>query len=126
MASSNILDRLLTHVIEVEAEMITLSGESHRRISEWMNNSGISLNDEVIEAMQYQDILSQQLTATSEAMMSIREHLGEIFDTSNQDALTVIDAIDTRMVDVLDKAQFKRSAFGGKVHCGDEEGIEFF
>lgn len=129
MASVNTLDRLLGHVIEVETEMIALSGESHRRISEWMQNAGAKVSDDVMEAMQYQDILSQQLSATIEAVESIRAHLSQMFDCSvknSAEVIEVIESIDAKLVEVLEKAEHKRQAFGGKVHHDVDEGIEFF
>lgn len=129
MASVNTLDRLLGHVIEVETEMIELSGESHRRISEWMQTAGAKVSDDVLEAMQYQDILSQQLSATIEAVESIRAHLSQMFDCSvknSAEVIEVIESIDARLVEVLEKAEQKRQAFRGKVHHDVDEGIEFF
>lgn len=129
MASVTTLDRLLGHVIEVETEMIVLSGESHRRISEWIQKSGVKVSDEVLEAMQYQDILSQQLSATIEAVESIRAHMGELLESSTQNSsnvLNMIETIDAKLVEVLEKAEQKRKAFSGKVHQDVDEGIEFF
>lgn len=129
MVSVNTLDRLLGHVVEVETEMIELSGESHRRISEWINHSGAAVSDEVLEAMQYQDILSQQLSATIEAVESIRAHMGELLECSTQnslDVVNIIETIDAKLVEVLEKAEQKRKAFGGKIHQDVDDGIEFF
>lgn len=126
MSSFKTLDRLLGHVIEVEMEMIALSAESHRRISEWMKCSTGSISDEVLEVMQYQDILSQQLNATCEAMRKIREHLCEDHDLSNENVFVILNTMDERMVEILENAQNKHLAFGGKLHHDNDEGIDFF
>ncbi len=123
------LDRLLEHVIDVEREMITLSAEAHRRISAWITASGGEITDDVVEALQYQDILSQQLSATIEAIESVRRHVGGICDASSgRDAEgdEAMERIDTHLAEILETAQSKRLAFGGRVHQDDDEGIEFF
>ncbi len=126
MNSANTLDQLLAHVIEVELEMVTLSAESHNKMMQWIGESNLIPSNELIEAMQYQDILAQQLSATCDALSSIRNHLGEIFSHSADESSTMIEMIDNRMVQILEEAKFKRSAFSGKIDQADDQGIEFF
>jgi hypothetical protein len=123
MNSANTLDQLLAHVIEVELEMVHLSAESHKKITQWINESNLIPSNNIIEAMQYQDILAQQLSATCDALSSIRNHLEEIFSCSSNESRTMID---NQMVRILEEAKFKRSAFSGKIGQTDDQGIEFF
>jgi hypothetical protein len=114
MASQSSLDRVLEHVMGVEEEMIALSAASHRAISGWMRDAGAEVPDEVLEALQYQDILSQQLGATIEAIGKVREMLAHP-SAPEQDA---------KLLDILETAQSKHAAYRGKVE-DDSEGIEF-
>lgn len=128
MVSVETLDPLLKHLIEVESEMITLSAKAHRTIAEWIRETNLQASDEVLEAMQYQDILSQQLGATIEAIGRIRELSSQSTDTEYEADLITMEKIglmDTKLVEILEKAQQKRAAFSGKSDP-DEEGIEFF
>lgn len=128
MASLQTLDRLLEHLIDVESEMITLSANAHRSITGWIKETKLQASDEVLEAMQYQDILSQQLGATIEAIGSIRELLAQNMETEIHEdsaAMAKIGQMDAKLVEVLEKAQQKRAAFSGKSES-DDEGIEFF
>lgn len=124
MVSVETLDPLLKHLIEVESEMITLSAKAHRTIAEWIRETNLQASDEVLEAMQYQDILSQQLGATIEAIGRIRELSAQ---STEADLITMekIGLMDTKLVEILEKAQQKRAAFSGKSDP-DDEGIEFF
>jgi hypothetical protein len=128
MASLHTLDRLLEHLIDVESEMITLSARGHRSIAEWIKETKLEASDEVLEAMQYQDIFSQQLGATIEAIESVRALLAQNMETEIEEdsaAMVKIGQMDSKLVDVLEKAQQKRAAFSGKTDP-DDEGIEFF
>lgn len=128
MMSLGTLDPLLKHLIEVESEMITLSAKAHRTIAEWIRATHLEVSDEVLEAMQYQDILSQQLGATIEAIGRLRELSSQNSDTEHQADLITMEKIglmDTKLVEILEKAQQKRAAFSGKSDP-DDEGIEFF
>lgn len=126
MNSANTLDQLLSHVIEVELEMVNLSAESHKKITQWISDSKLIPSGELIEAMQYQDILAQQLSATCDALSSLREHLGEILTHSTGEPSATVEMIDTKISRILEEAKFKRSAFTGKKVLDDNDGIEFF
>lgn len=128
MIPLNTLDCLLAHLIDVESEMITLSANAHRTVAGWIQDEKLQVSDEVLEAMQYQDILSQQLGATIEAIESIRELLSQSVDTEIQEGTVTIEKIgqmDAKLVSVLEKAQQKRAAFSGR-SAQDDEAIEFF
>lgn len=116
-------DPLLEHLIDVESEMIELSAKAHRTIIGWIGESGLQPGDEVLEALQYQDILAQQLGATIEAIKSIQEILAQKREEPVS-ALRVAQA-DAKLTDVLEKARQKRVAFSGK-SGSDDEAIEFF
>ncbi len=123
------LDRLLGHVIDVENEMIDLSSRAHQKICTWVGETGQAPSDEVLEALQYQDILSQQLGATIEAIDSLRTHLDAIVGGSSAEGEALseaIKAVDAKLIEILEKAEAKRSAFRGKENAEADDGIEFF
>ncbi len=124
MGSFATLDRLLEHVVEVETEMIGLSAQAHRQIAAWVGSSGILPGDEVLEALQYQDILSQQLGATIEAVQAVRGHLASALCAEGESDADLA-ALDAKLVEILERAQTKRSAFRGRAD-GEAEEIEFF
>lgn len=117
------LDPLLAHLIDVESEMIALSAHAHRTIAGWIRESGLAPSDEVLEAMQYQDILSQQLGATIEAIGSVRDVLAQ--KQAEPLRVEAVARMDAKLIDVLETARQKRAAFSGK-SGSDDEGIEFF
>jgi len=126
MNSANTLDQLLAHVIEVELEMVSLSAESHKKITQWISESNLIPGNDIIEAMQYQDILAQQLSATSDALSKIRDHLEDVFSHSSDESNKMIEIADNQMVQILEEAKFKRAAFSGRRDQSDDQGIEFF
>lgn len=126
MAALETLDKLLEHVIEVESEMVALSAQAHSRISEWISASGREITDEVLEALQYQDILSQQLGATIDAIESVRKHFLGACAQSGEGTGEAMESVDAKLLEILETAHSRHAAFGGRVHHDDGEGIEFF
>lgn len=126
----NTLNGLLNHVKTVERETIELTQEAQLRMVRFIDKNGLTLDDETLEAMQYQDIIAQQLSATIEAIESAQEHMHFFMDAFNEDdsiAAQSIEKMDGKLTAALEKAKEKHSAFSGKVHCEDDDnGIEFF
>lgn len=125
----NTLDGLLDHIKQVESETIELTKESHLRIVQFFQNNGVHADDDVLEAMQYQDIISQQLSATIEAIESVQgylRHITRILVDDEVSAKTDVERMHEKLDDVLQQAQQKHSAFGGKLRHGENDGIEFF
>lgn len=122
------LDALLEHVKQVEEEIISLSKDSFLQLHEVISRNNVALDDKSIEAMQYQDIVSQQLGATIEAIEEARISLKDA-DISgcecDENVSVVLESLGSKLDDVLVAAQMKHSAFSGKVH-NEDESIEFF
>jgi len=124
----NTLDGLLEHIKAVENETIKLTKESQMLMVRFIENNGLKLDDETLEAMQYQDIISQQLSATIEAIESAQQHLKQFNRSINEDDATTVKNIQMmhdKLNTALERAKEKHSAFGGKLHHEDD-GIEFF
>ncbi|MBN2894801.1 MAG: hypothetical protein JXK05_02795 [Campylobacterales bacterium] len=115
------VERLLEHIRSVEADVIALSKESMLKLAALLERQGVGIDDDAAEALQYQDIIAQQLSATIEAIESVRQlHLS---------AAEPADAtrLNQELEDVLERAKERRQAFTGNVHhVNDDESIEFF
>jgi hypothetical protein len=124
------LDGLLEHIKTVERETIILTQEAQLRMVRFIEKNKMTVDDETLEAMQYQDIIAQQLSATIEAIESAQEHMQYFIHAFNQDdaiATQSIEKMHGRLTGALDKAKEKHSAYSGKVNReDDDDGIEFF
>ncbi len=123
------LNELLDHVKAVEAEAMEMSKNSQMRITSFIEKHKLTLDDDTLEAMQYQDIISQQLSATIEAIESVQQHLNYLDHAMKEDdqiAMESIQKMHGKLNTALERAKEKHSGFGGKVHHGDDDGIEFF
>lgn len=124
------LDGLLDHVKTVERETIGLTQEAQLRFVRFLEKNGLTADDKTLEAMQYQDIIAQQLGATIEAIESAQEHMQYFIHAfSEDDALAAhsIEKMQGKLTDALERAKEKYCAFSGKVHReNDDDGIEFF
>ncbi|MCL4431287.1 MAG: hypothetical protein M1300_03095 [Epsilonproteobacteria bacterium] len=124
------LNGLLEHVKSVERETIALTQEAQLRFVRFLDKNGLSVDDETLEAMQYQDIIAQQLSATIEAIESAQEHMQYFIHAFSEDdaiAAQSIERMHGKLTNALEKAKEKHSAFSGKVNReDDDDGIEFF
>ena len=120
---------LLEHIKEVQVDTIDLSKESAMMLSRFMEEKNIELDDNALTAMQYQDIISQQLSATIEAIESIQKSI-DIFDSAFHSdeivASTSVEKLQKKLKTILSDARSKRDAFSGKLTHEDENEIEFF
>ena len=124
------LNELLEHIKQVEIDTINISQESQMKLSSFMERNEMVLDDEAAEAMQYQDIVSQQLTATIEAIELVQKNLQMFAHNFKEDEKIADDSVvklRTKMDAVLEQAKAKKDAFSGHVKDkSDEHEIEFF
>lgn len=124
------LNELLEHVKNVERETISLTQEAQLRMIRFLEKNNLQVDDETLESMQYQDIISQQLSATIEAIENAQEHIHYFVHAFNQDDAIAVQSIEKmhgKLTHALDKAKEKHSAFSGKINStDDDDGIEFF
>ena len=124
------LNDLLEHIKQVELDTITLSQEAQLKISNFIEKNKLELDDEAAEALQYQDIVSQQLSATIEAIETVQKTLkvyAHNFSEDEKVADSSIAILRKKLDAVLDTAKAKKEAFSGHVKSGsDEHEIEFF
>ena len=124
------LYELLDHIKQVEQDTINISKEAQMKLSSFMENKNIELDDEAAEALQYQDIVSQQLSATIEAIELVQKNLQMFAHNFKEDEKIADDSIlklRAKMNTVLDEAKAKKDAFSGHIKGkSDEHEIEFF
>ena len=124
------LHELLEHIKQVEQDTIKISKESQLKLSSFMEKNGMQLDDEAAEAMQYQDIISQQLTATIEAIELVQKNLQMFSRSFKEDEKIADDSViklRAKLGTVLEEAKAKKAAFSGQIQDkSDEYDIEFF
>ena len=124
------LNELLEHIKQVEQDTIAISQEAQMKISVFMEKKGIELDDEAAEALQYQDIVSQQLSATIEAIELVQKNLQMFSHNFKEDEKTADDSViklRTKLTAVLEEARAKKERFSGHIkNNSDAYEIEFF
>lgn len=127
----NSVDELLSHIKDVQQDVINLSSESLLMISSFIERNNLEIDNDVATALQYQDIISQQLTATIEAIKSVQSSIDRYSHSYQMDESLVVESM-KKLQDKLDialsEAKDKKSRFSGKfaANDADTEEIEFF
>lgn len=123
------IKELLEHIKEVQQDTIKLSQDSTMMLSRFIEESKVEIDDNAATALQYQDIISQQLTATIEAIDSTEKSIN-IFENAYQSdeivATNSLEKLQKKLNLTLDDAKRKRDAFSGKLTHKQEDEIEFF
>ena len=121
---------LLDHIKLVEEDVVKMTKESYMQMSEAFAAMGTPVPDPVLETMQYQDIISQQLSATVEAINSVQKNINFFVHSSKEDATMIrenLKKLNTKLDTAIESAQKKRDAFSGKLgHENEGDEIEFF
>jgi len=124
------LNDLLEHIKQVEQDTITISKEAQLKLSSFIEKNEIQIDDEAAEALQYQDIVSQQLSATIEAIELVQKNLQMFAHNFKEDEKIADDSVVKlrgKMDAVLEQAKAKKDAFSGHVKDNsDEHEVEFF
>jgi len=124
------IDELLTHIKEVQLDVIELSSESLMKMSSFMEKNSLEIDEDISTALQYQDIITQQLQATINAIDSMKTSLDIFSHAYKSDeglANESIAKLKEKLNTTLQEAKDKKSRFSGKFaesHADDE--IEFF
>jgi len=119
---------LLDHIKEVEEDVRDMTKESYLVISKVFAEQK-DLPDEALETLQYQDIISQQLSATIEAIISVEENINYFLHSTREDTTMMrnnLDRLGKKLEKATEDARNKRDAFKGKVGSDGEDDIEFF
>ncbi|MFA6195674.1 MAG: hypothetical protein WC656_03405 [Sulfurimonas sp.] len=129
MVILNSVDELLSHIKEVQQDAIDLSRESLLMISSFIEKNNLEIDADVANALQYQDIISQQLTATIEAINSVQSSINRFSHSYQTDESLVVESmkkLQDKLGAALDEAKDKKNRFSGKLADNDSDEIEFF
>lgn len=124
------INELLAHIKQVEEETIQMSQDSMLMLSAFIEKNAIELDESAAKGLQYQDIISQQLTATIEAIDSVQKAIKifeNAYDSDEKIASDSIEKLHIKLSSTLQTAKDRRDAFSGKLGHEDEtDEIEFF
>jgi len=126
----NSVDNLLEHIKDVQEDVISLSHDSLMKMSSFIENNKLEVDDDISTSLQYQDIITQQLNATIEAIDSMRSSI-EIFSHAYKSdeslASESMKKLEEKLNTTLQDAKDKKDRFAGKSASenADDE-IEFF
>jgi len=131
MVILNSIEELLTHIQDVQKDVIGLSTDSLLKISNFMEKNELEVDEEVAAALQYQDIISQQLNATIEAIDSIKLNINRfshLYKSDEDLAVESMNKLHDKLNATLNEAKDKKDRFSGKFADNSEEldEIEFF
>lgn len=130
MVLLNSVDSLLEHLEEVQKDVIGLSNDSLLKMSGYIEKHNIEVDEDISTALQYQDIITQQLNATVEAINSMRvsiKNFSDAFENDESLASESIEKLQDKLNITLAEAKDKKNRFSGKTsqdEANDE--IEFF
>ena len=127
----NSVDNLLEHIKEVQEDVIALSADSLLKISAYIEKNQLEVDDDISTALQFQDIITQQLSATIEAIASMRTSINRFSHAYEEDENMVKDSmskLQDKLNTTLEEAKDKKNRFSGKTaqDNADNDEIEFF
>jgi peroxiredoxin len=122
MSILNAVNELLEHMRNVQVDVIKLSSDSLSNMSGFIEKNGLEVDEEILTSFQYQDIITQQLTANIETIESLKK--GILDFEINKDTQILQEKFDV----ILQEAKEKKERFSGKTVEQDvsTETIEFF
>jgi len=124
------IDELLVHIKEVQLDVIELSNDSLMKMSSFIEKNGLEIDEDISTALQYQDIVTQQLNASIEAIDSMKKNIeffSNAFKSDEGLANESLVELQEKLTATLQEAKDKKSRFSGK-HASEhaEDEIEFF
>ncbi len=123
------IEQLLAHIKNVEEDTMSLSKDSLLKLSSFLERNSIEIDDDVAQALQYQDIISQQLSASIEAIEAIQKSIHQFKFAYKEDesiALESMSLLQKKLGNILERAKDNRRAFSGNIDHNSDDEIEFF
>lgn len=124
------VDGLLSHIKEVQMDIIELSNESLLSMSSYIEKNNLEIDENIATALQYQDIITQQLNASIEAIDSMKssiERFSHAYKSDENLAEQSMVKLQEKLSTTLQEAKDKKSRFSGKfAQDNTEDEIEFF
>jgi hypothetical protein len=112
---------MINHFEDVERNIIAVSKESSLKIAKLIEDGKVEASDEVVSALQYQDIVSQRLSATIEAMEETKRYLQNYVSDS-----MCADELLEKLSFTLQNAIKKQIAFEGSQDIDDSTEDDIF
>jgi len=127
----NPVDALLEHIKNVQLDVVSLSHDSLLMVSKYIEKNSLEPDEDIATALQYQDIITQQLHATIEAIESMRHSIkvfNHAYESDSNLANDSINKLQERLTIALEEAKDKKNRFSGKSAQEGEaaEMVEFF
>jgi len=131
MVILNSVDELLKHIKEVQLDVITLSNDSLLKMSDFIEKNSIEIDEDLSTALQYQDIITQQLNATIEAIDSMQQSMqrfNHAYISDENLANESMSKLQEKLRITLEEAKEKKDRFSGKTadNSAETDEIEFF
>ncbi|MFA6189841.1 MAG: hypothetical protein WC680_11245 [Sulfuricurvum sp.] len=121
---------ILNHIKSVQKDVLELSELSSVSFYNFIGMHNLTPNEETLKGFQYQDIITQQLSAVSEAIVSIEQNITVYLHAVKQDQNMLgssIDKLSSKLMKSLQTAKEKQDAFSGNaINPSHGEELEFF
>ncbi len=127
----NAVDELLEHIQEVQTSVKSLSSDSLMNMNSFMQKNNLEIDDEIATAFQYQDIITQQLDASLEAIESMRKSIAVFSHAYKSDEALAngsLAKLQEKLQSTLKEAKEKKERFSGNASgdISENDEIEFF
>ena len=127
----NSVDDLLEHIKDVQEGVKSLSSDSLMKMNNFIEKNALEIDDDISAAFQYQDIITQQLDASLEAIQSMQNSIkvfAHAFKSDEDLANGSMQKLQEKLNTALKEAKEKKERFAGKTQGNesDTDEIEFF
>jgi len=126
----NSIDELLNHISVVEQDVGTFTYDAFMVVQKYISDNNLEVSDELALALQSQDVIAQQLSATMDAINGFRDgisHFEAYLATDIEKVKHDIDEITKKFDDATAKAVERREAYMGRMQNKNEDDeVEFF
>lgn len=121
---------ILRHIQEVQKDVLELSETSTVSFHRFIEQNDMVPDEKTLQGFQYQDIITQQLTAVSEAIVTIEKNISVYLHAVKHDQNMLgesIEKLSSKLLRSLQTAKEKQEAFSGNaINPNHGESIEFF
>jgi len=124
------IDELLDHISTVEQDVGQFTFDAFIAMNRYLQENNLQVDENLAMALQSQDIISQQLSATMDAIQSCKEGIAAFeayLTTDIEKVKSDLDAITEKFSSATAKAKERREAYLGNMHNEDsDDEVEFF
>lgn len=122
----SVINEFLVHIQEINNDVLKLSEESNEVLMTYLNSLGLSLPNNILAVLQYQDIISQQLQGINDTIQGIKNNTDNRKEEEN--TITLLQQYESILMASLTEAKRKKEIFMGntleKKHNDNE--LNFF